>query len=291
MKLKQHFTKQKAQAELNNEDFNKFIDALPDDLEIPDIAVNLLEENFLTRKRALSDKQVYDKIRAESLNAVDEQVKTILPMLTGTDRETIEKEPNSYKKLELVKTAFDNAIKAAKIDNPDAGDQVKELKKTQSELTEKIKSINLDHETSVKTLKESFEKDKKGMKLDWTLDKKLGEFEFGDEYKTVRPALTDSIISKIKSDHVLELDDKGNIQVLDRDTGKPKFDGNNPVTLDHLLVEPLKPFIKKNNKDEGGQGGQQQQRRPAGQQQQSQQKPLNEMTLAERRQAGVRINQ
>lgn len=289
MKLKQHFTKQKAQAELNNEDFNKFIESIPEDMEIPDIAVNLLEENFLTRKRAISDKQVYDKIRAETLNAVDEQVKNILPLISGTDREAIEKETNSYKKIELLKTAMDNAVKAAKIDNPDANEQIKELKKTQSELTEKIKSINLDHETAVKGLKEGFEKDKKGMKLDWTLDKKLSDFEFGDEYKTVRPALTESIISKIKSDNVLELDDKGNIQVLDKETGKPKFDGNNPVTLDHLLVEPLKPFIKKNNKDEGGQGGQQQQRRS--QPQQIQQKNISEMTLAERRQAGVRINQ
>ena len=289
MKLKQHFTTLKSQAKLENEDFNKFIEALPEEMEIPDIAVNLLAENFLTRQRAISDKQVYDKIRAETLNGVDDQVRNILPMLSSTDRDIVEKETNSYKKIELIKTALDNAIKAAKNDNPDAGEQVKELKKTQSELTERIKSINLERETEVKTLKDSFEKDKKGMKLDWTLDKKLSEFEFGDEYKTVRSTLTDSIIGKIKSEHVLELDDKGNIQVLDKESRKPLFEGNNPVTLEHLLVEPLKPFIKKNNKDEGTQGRQQQQARPGGQQ--AQQKPLNELTLAERRQAGVRITQ
>jgi hypothetical protein len=289
MKLKQHFTTLKSQAKLENEDFNKFIEALPEDMEIPDIAVNLLAENFLTRQRAISDKHVYDKIRAETLNGVDDQVRNILPMLSSVDRDIVEKETNSYKKIELIKTALDNAIKAAKNDNPEAGEQVKELKKTQSELTEKIKSINLERETEVKTLKDSFEKDKKGMKLDWTLDKKLSEFEFGDEYKTVRSTLTDSIIGKIKSEHVLELDDKGNIQVLDKESRKPLFEGNNPVTLEHLLVEPLKPFIKKNNKDEGAQGRQQQQARPGGQQ--TQQKPLHEMTLNERRQAGVRITQ
>lgn len=289
MKLKQHFTTLKSQAKLENEDFNKFIEALPEDMEIPDIAVNLLAENFLTRQRAVSDKQVYDKIRSEALNGVDDQIKSILPLLSSTDRETIDKEKNSYEKLRLLTTAIDNAVKAVKNDNPDAGEQVKELKKTQSELTEKIKSINLERETEVKTLKETFERDKKGMKLDWTLDKRLSEFEFGDEYKSVRSTLTDSIIGKIKSEHVLELDDKGNIQVLDKESRKPLFEGNNPVTLEHLLVEPLKPFIKKNNKDEGAQGRQQQQARPGGQQ--AQQKPLNEMTLSERRQAGVRITQ
>lgn len=289
MKLKQHFTTLKGQAKLENEDFNKFIEALPEDMEIPDVAVNLLAENFLTRQRALADKQVYDKIRAESLNAVDEQVKNILPILTSTDREAIEKETNSYKKIELLKTAVESAVKSAKTDNPDASEQVKELKNTQAELLEKIKSANLDHENVVKSIKDGFERDKRGMKLDWTLDKRLGEFEFGDEYKTVRPTLTDSIISKIKSENVLELDDKGNIQVLDKDTGKPKFvNGNDPVTIEHLLVEPLKPFLKKNNKDEGQQSRQQQQKRPEGQQQQ---KSVDQMTLAERRQAGVRITQ
>lgn len=290
MKLKQHFTTLKSQAKLENEDFNKFIDAIPEDMEIPDIAVNLLAENFLTRQRAVSDKQVYDKIRREALNGVDDQIKAILPMLSAADREAIDKEANSYEKLRLMTTAIDTAVKAVKNDNPDASEQVKELKKTQAELTEKIKTINLEHENGVKTLKEGFEKDKKGMKLDWTLDKKLSEFEFGDEYKTVRSTLTESIIGKIKSEHVLELDEKGNIQVLDKETRKPLFEGNNPVTLDHLLVEPLKPFIKKNNKDEGAQGRQQQQARPGGQQQQSQ-KPVDQMTLAERRQAGVRITQ
>jgi hypothetical protein len=53
MKLKQHFTTLKSQAKLENEDFNKFIEALPEEMEIPDIAVNLLAENFLTRQRAI----------------------------------------------------------------------------------------------------------------------------------------------------------------------------------------------------------------------------------------------
>lgn len=290
MKLKQHFTVLKGQAKLENEDFNKFIEAIPDDMEIPDVAVNLLSENFLTRQRATADKQVYDKIRSEALDSIDAKIKDIMPILSATDREAIEKEKSTYTKLDLIKAGIDNAIKSVKNDNPDVNEQVKELKKTQTELTEKIKSINLEHETSVKSIKEGFEKDKKGMKLDWTLDKKLSEFEFGDEYKTVRPTLTESIISKIKTEHVLELDEKGNIQVFDKDTQKPKFNGNDPVTIDHLLVEPLKPFIKKNNKDEGGQQRQQQQNRSNGQQQ-NQQKPLNEMTLAERRQAGVRITQ
>lgn len=291
MKLKQHFTTLKSQAELNNEDFNKFIEALPDDMEIPDIAVNLLAENFLTRKRAQSDSQVYDKIRAETLNAVDVQIKEILPMLSIADREAIDKEKSSFEKLKLVKAGFDNAIKASKNNNPDDSETVKELKKTQAELTERIKSINLDHENSVKGLKDDFEKDKKGMKLDWTLDKKLADFEFGDEYKSIRPAIIQNVISQIKSENVLELDEKGNIQVLEKDTGKPKFNGNDPVSIDSLLAKPIEPFVKKNNAS-GGDGRQQQQQRSNGQQQQQQQSPqksVQEMTLHERRQAGIRM--
>lgn len=285
MKLKAYFTKLKTQSKIENEEFNKFIDGLKDDEEIPDLAVNLLEENFLTRERAGADKEVIKKIRAEALNAVDTQIKDILPMLTSADRENIEKEANSYKKLELIKGALDSAIKAAKNDNPDASEQLKEAKKFNHELMEKFNNFKAEKENQEKKLREEFTEEKKGMKLDWTLDKKFADYEFGDEYKPIKATIIEGIVNTIKKSHVLQLDESGNVEVLDPSTKQPKFNGNDQVTIDSLLAEPLKAFLKKNNKGDENNG----QQRQNGQQRtvppQTQAKPL---TLREMAQQAVK---
>jgi hypothetical protein len=286
MKLKAHFTKLKTQSKIENEDFNKFIDAIPEEMEIPDIAVNLLDENFLTRTRAGADKEVYNKVRAEVLNGVDKQIKDILPLLTTADREAIEKETNTFEKVALLKGGFEAAIKTVKDSNPDASEQLKEAKKFSADLMEKLKTVNSEKENQEKALKTQFEQEKKGMKLGWTLDKKFADYEIGEEFKPIRDTVFTGIIEKIKKDHVLELDDKGDIQVLDSNTKQPKYNGNDQVTIDSLLAEPLKPFLKKNNAgDDKRDKNQQRQQAP------NTQTPPKAMTLREMNAAAVRQNQ
>jgi hypothetical protein len=250
MKLKAHFTKQKTQSKIENEDFNKFIEAIPEDMEIPDIAVNLLDENFLTRERASADKDVIKKIRAEALNGVDKQIKDILPILNSTDREAIEKEENTFKKVELLKGSFENSIKAIKDSNPDASADLKEAKKFAADLQEKLKNLNLEKQNQETALKAQYEQEKKGLQLNWTLDRKFADYELGDEFKPLRDTVFTGIIEKIKKDHLLELDERGNIQILDSSTKQPKYNGNDQVTIDSLIADPLKPFLKKNNTGE-----------------------------------------
>jgi hypothetical protein len=62
MKLKDFLEKKNAQAKIQNEDFAKSLANIPE-VELPDVWVNLFDENFLTRERAESDTKISQKIK------------------------------------------------------------------------------------------------------------------------------------------------------------------------------------------------------------------------------------
>lgn len=292
MKTKSFFEKIAKQGKISNEDFNKAIESLPDTHEIPDVFVNLFDENFLTRDRALADGKVYDTIRGEVLDGVKLNIKEYLPYLDQKDQEEISKEPKAFNQLKMLKDAFGRSIDKIKTENPSNDEKVKELQKVADGYVKQLTTQKTEFENTQKELQKKFESEKQGMKLDWTLDKKLGEYTFADEYKEVKPHLTKGVIDKIKSENVLVFGDDGQIQIhekLESGVTKQKFiNGNDPVTLDKLLEEPLKPFLKKNNGagGTGGQGGQ------GGQQSRQTQttiapKDRSKMTLQELRRAGL----
>lgn len=255
MKAKDFFKKVNDQAKINNEDFNKSLETLSD-TDIPDVWVNLFNEAFLTRERAEADQKITQKIKAETLNAVDVNIKKILPLLDEKDREEIEKEASSYKKIELLEKAIPNLVTKAKGDKPDTDEQVKQLKKNVQEFADKVAAVQRERDEQIKTLQAQHEQEKSNLKLDWTLDKKFSEFTFADEFVPLKPAIIKNIVDTVKAQNAIQLDEKGQIVVVDIDpvtkVAKPKFNGNDPVTIDSLLSDPIKPFLKKNNAEGGG---------------------------------------
>lgn len=291
MKTKDFLLKLSRQGKIKNEDFDKVIETFPD-VEIPDVWANMVDENFLTRERALADNKVYDTIRGEVLDGVKLNIKEYLPYLTPEDQEAIGKEPKAFNQLKMLKDAFGKTIEKVKTENPSSDEKVKELQKVAEDYVKQIKAQKAEFENKEQELKKTFDSEKKGMKIDWTLDKKLGEYTFADEYKEVKPHLTKGVIDKIKSENVLLLDDSGQIQIhekLESGVTKQKFiNGNEPVTLDKLLEEPLKPFLKKNNGAAAGAAGQQNgQNGSQGRAQAPIVKDRSKMTLQELRTAGI----
>lgn len=287
MKLVTFFETKSKQGKIAlSEDLKKKLEAV--DVDIDDVFVNLFDQEFLTRERAVSDPKVYDKIRAEQLDAVDAIVKDYLPLLDDKDKNDLASEPKTFNKLKMLKDAFNRKIEKVKAENPNNDDKVKELQKINQEYVEKMKSMQSDWEGKEKELNSKFETEKKGMKLDWTLDKKVGEYTFADEFKEVKGTLVKTILDKVKGENVLILDDNGQIQVHEKTEAgvtKQKFNGNDPVTLDKLLEEPLKPFLKKNN-GAGTGAAATQQNNGGGQQGRSTNPPITKdpanMTLQER---------
>lgn len=256
MKIKAFIEKLNRQGKIKNDDLDKILETLPE-TDLPDVWVNLVEENFLTRERASSDFEIIKKIKAESLNGVDEKFKAILPLLDVTDRETIEKENNTYKKIELLPAAFQKLIEKSKTENPNNDEVIKKLKADVKEFADKVTAINQEKEATIKELQGKHESEKSDLKLMWTFDKKLGDYVFADEFTPVKPALMKIIQDTVRASNTLQLDDKGQIVVVEVDpatkVAKPKFNGNDPVTIDNLLADLTKPYLKKNTGDGGGQ--------------------------------------
>lgn len=250
MKAKDFFKKVNDQGKINNEDANKVFEAIPE-IEIPDVWVNLFSEGFLTRERAEADPKIAQKIKAETLNAVDEKLKLIHPLLDAPGLEAFTKEANTYKKIESVVNLIPKLLDKAKGENPSTDEKVKQLEKNVQEFADKVTSVTREKDEFIKGIQKQHEEEKAGLKLDWTLDKKLGEYTFADEFIPIKPAIIKNIVDTVRTSNTLQLDDKGQILVVEYDsttkTAKPKFNGNDPVTIDSLLTEPLKNFLKKNN--------------------------------------------
>lgn len=290
MKLKDFFQNKNKQAKISNEDFNKVVETMPD-LDIPDVWVNLFDNEFLTRERAVADQKIYAKIQAEQLDAVDKILVDYLPIVGDDDKVSIQNEKSTFQKLKLLKDGISKSIDRIKTENPSNDEKIKELTKQNQDYVSKIAAVNKQWETTITEKEKAFENHKKGMQLDWSLDKKLGEFTFADEYKDVKSTLTKTIIDKVKTENVLVLDESGNIQVHEKtESGvtKQKFNGNDAVTLDKLLEEPLKPFLKKNNGGDPPKPGTPQQRQTPGRQTDGNIDP-NKLTLQQRRQLGQKM--
>lgn len=257
MKGKDFLKKINDQGKINNEDFNKVLETFPD-VEIPDVWVNLFNEGFLTRERAEADPKIAQKIKAETLNAVDANIKKVLPLLDAKDREEIEKEASSYKKIELLEKAIPNLVTKVKGENPNTDEKVKALEKNVQEFADKVTAVQREKDEKLKEIQKQHEAEKANLKLNWTLDKKLADYTFADEFIPIKDAIIKNIVDTVRAKETLQLDDKGQIVVVEVDpstaTAKPKFNGNDPVTIDSLLADPLKNFLKKNNAGDGGKG-------------------------------------
>lgn len=251
MKTKAFFEKLKRQGKIENEDFNKFIESFPEDNEIPDIAANLIEHNFLTRDRAIVDEAILSKAKADVLDGVDSRYKKLIPLLDPKDREEIEKEKNTFKKIEFLETAIPRLVEKAKSVNPDVSEEVKGLKREREELVGKLQNQKTEYETKLTEKDKLFQAKEAGLKLDWTLDRELGKFTFADEWKDKKETITEIITTKLKKENVLAFGENGQIQVQEIVDGaaKQKFNGNDPVTIEKLLETAVSPFLKRNNAD------------------------------------------
>jgi len=260
MKSKEYYSKLKEQGKIESEDFNKFLETVPD-YEIPDPIYKTLQDNFLTRDRAFSDSKIGGKIRSEVYDGVDAEITKLLPVLDVFDADKISQEKDTKKRIAMFEDAIKNIVTKAKKENPSKEEEVKELNKQNAELLQKIKAINIERDTEKKELLTKFETEKKGILLDHTLRAKIAKFEFAPEHKDIKEDITNIILLGLKNNNVLTADERGEIRVQflnAQGQAEDKFNGNDPVTIDKLLEEKVSPYLKRNNagdetkKDLGG---------------------------------------
>ena len=264
-KLKDFFAKLKEQGKIENPAYDKFLETLADG-DMPDEVAKAVEEKFYTFERAAAHKDIHGKIKREVLDPVDNeladlfdnQLKQYMDPMTEAE---LKADGNSYKKLKALKKLLPEIlekVKAKPAGDEDSKKKIEAAEKTIQELTQKFTVAEKTYNDQLTTQKTEAEKHLHDFKLDAELQNRGNKFTLAEAYEQNRQAITKVLMSDIKASHVLKLGEKdgqADIQVLD-EHGKPKFSGNSPVTLDSLLEEKYKPFLKQSGGGTGSQDSQ-----------------------------------
>lgn len=221
------------------------------ELELPDTAIQKFNEAYLTRSRAENDPEIVKKIKlsskAEILDTVDKEIEKLYPLIDSVKAAEIQKNQNTFKKIELITEALDSTVKNSKVSKD------KDVQKVEEEWAAKTKSLEAIKKQEIDALKKQFEESK----LDFVLKTKLLTFEYADAFSALKEPLVETIISKIKSSRTkegepifLELDQSGSVNVRHSVEGTLRDvyrDGNEKLTIDNLIAPHVDPFVKKSN--------------------------------------------
>lgn len=252
-KQKDFFSKLKEQGRIQNPDFDKFLEALKDE-DIPESVVKSIEDNFLTRERAMVDQNIHGKIKRDVLDPVDNDIMEFLDTVKdysdpGLDQ-LIRNEPNTYNRLKSLKKLLPEVLKKAK-GNPatdeDTKKKLKEYEKTIQEFGDKFTAAEKDYHKRAEELEKNWGSKFNDYKLNTELEKLTNKFTLAEAFEETRPYITEVTLTKLKNSNKLALGEKDGrpFIIVNDEEGKPKYNGNSPVTIDSLLDEAYKPFIKK----------------------------------------------
>jgi hypothetical protein len=251
MKLKDFFSKVKDSGKIDNEDFVKFVEAVPD-VDFPDTAFGAFEQKFMTFERAIADKEVKRRLRADILDPVDSEIAKILPLLGYDNSHEIAREADTYKKIAGLTKEIPSVLQKASKGVENADEFKKKLSEKDNiitDLTKKFETLESEHKTNVGDVTKGFEKKLHDYRLDTELEKLSSKYTFAEAYEKTREQIQRAMLGDLRSSHKLQLADKegkADISILN-DDGSPRFDGNTPVTIKSLLDKVYEPFLKKSN--------------------------------------------
>lgn len=251
MKSKDFFTRLKETGAIESEDFDKLIESVPE-FEIPDPAFEAFESNFLTRERAISDPEVDRRARPKILAPIDKEIKAILEAMGHENKNDILKENDTYKKIAILTKEIPAALQRAGKGSESNEEFKKKLEAKEqmiSELTKKFETAESEYNQKIQESKTQYETQLKDYKLQSHLQKLSSQYTFAEAFEKTRDAVEKVTLSDLRSKYKLDLVEKdggAEIHVLNED-GSPRFNGNTPVTIKHVMDEAYKPFLKVSN--------------------------------------------
>lgn len=252
-KLKDFFSTLKTQGKIDNPEWDKFVDSIPD-IEMPDPVFSSFENSFMTFDRAVMHPEIHAKIKRDALDPIDKQISGIVDVLKDVIDETkfkIKRDtPNTYELARDLKDhmpAIMKKLKGTPVTDDDTKKKLTEYEKTIQELRDQFTSAEQEYNTKVKANGEQWESKFHDFRLGSELEKRANKYTLAEPFEETRPAITEVIMSKLRQQHNLKLGEtNGQPDIIVNDEhGKPKFNGNSPVTIESLLDEAHKPFLKK----------------------------------------------
>jgi hypothetical protein len=256
-KYKDFFSKLKDQGKINSPEFEEYLKTVPD-AEIPDAVVKAIEDNFMTMERATAHKDVHGKIKREVLDPVDNDLKLLVEQLKEyidpSIEHTLNTEGNTYNKLRAITKLIPESLKKAKgspVTDEETKKKLVEYEKTVQELTDKFGTAEKEYKNNLKHTETEWENKFHDFRLNTELQSLGNKFTLAEAFEEIRPNITEVIMSKIRSSNSLKLGEKDGRPVIhvNDENGKPKFNGNTPVTVDTLLEEAFKPYLKKSESE------------------------------------------
>lgn len=264
MKSKDFLTKLKTDGKINSPEFNTLVESIPE-FEIPDKAVEAFEDSYLTPDRAVTDKRVNSKIRREILDPADKELNELVDYhlkdyIHQDKRDAFKKEESTYNKLKSLSGLLGESFKRVQVPSTDEEikKKMKTVEETNQELLSRIEKMNNEYATKEKAIQSDYQKKISDFQLNLELEKLANSFKFGKAFAddAVRKDITKVKLDGLRAKHALQLVDKDGltlIQVNDKE-GKPLFNGNSAVTINNLLEEEFKPYIKASNAGDDNEG-------------------------------------
>ncbi len=252
-KKKDFFAKLKEQAKINNPDFDSFLEKLTDE-DIPDPIIQLIESKFMTAERAVSDRDVYGKVKAEVLDAADTKLNELTDVHLKSYLDPIQyqdlKRESTYKRMDMLNKLIPDIIKKVKtgtVTDEDTKKQIKELQKTIEELGQEKVAMSEKVVKDVESVNDQWSKKLEQTEINYHLDKLSNKFTLAEAFEQDRDAVNNLVLGKVKAHNLRLIDQNGQKVIMVNDEhGKPKFNGSNSaVTIQSLLEEGYKPYLKK----------------------------------------------
>lgn len=255
MKLKDFLTKLKTDGKINTPEFDEYLKTAPD-AEIPEAVTKAIEDNFMTLERAAANHGIHSKIKREVLDPVDNEMNELFEqykeIIEGA--ESFKTDTNTYNKLKNLKKALPEAIKKLKgspVTDEETKKKLVEYEKTIQEFGDKFTQAQKEYNAKLKETDTAWENKFHDFRLHSELEKLSNKYTLAEAFEETRPAITEVNLTKIKQSNRLKLGEKDGRPVIfvNDENDKPKYNGNTPVTVDSLLDEAYKPFLKKSETD------------------------------------------
>lgn len=244
------------------------------DTEVDDELAKGISGSLLTMERAKNDPELKKHYNAMAMGSiygnVNDMVDTVvLSAIPGLKEKLAGAENDSQRIKTTLRELTEMATK-----QPDGAPDV-------SKYTKEISSLHEQLATKDKELEELGKKSKQGissLKKTFALQRKIYDQPLVDKIPGGKEFLANAVSSKILDSYTVTDD----LQLRQKDDPEAKvYNGNDEVTIDHVLSNELKDFIKKSEPKPPGGGG------PTP----PDPKPDNQKTLADlRREAGIKTS-
>jgi hypothetical protein len=227
---------------------------LPDDVlaklgevELPDDLQTKFGEVFISKERAKHDNEIIEHItkedRKNNFRIVDEKIKTLLPLVSTEHQNVINNTFETYKKMDILKTALEDARKNEK------GKVSEDVQKVENEWAEKLKAQKDDHLKALAAL----DAQNRSNQFEWIVTSKLHNYNLADQFAPIKEQLTKlAILDLNKTGYIYEVEN-GQVAIRQEKDGVKRDvflpGSETKLTLESQLDKFIDPFVKKNNTD------------------------------------------